>query len=154
METKDRHREGYYKEYAERTGKKDRHSADYYKKYRARKKLEKEASSTTETSADSASDSYSISNMETNKKVKPKKDRRAYYREYNKKHIERLNRGYTKGCVNGNASEGKIYGFDVFGIRILGYDELGRPITNDPFGDMIRNKMMEWHDDDWCEEPD
>ena len=29
METKDRHREGYYKEYAERTGKKDRHSADY-----------------------------------------------------------------------------------------------------------------------------
>ena len=43
METKDRHREGYYKEYAERTGKKDRHSADYYKKYRERKKLEKEA---------------------------------------------------------------------------------------------------------------
>ena len=42
-ETKDRHREGYYKEYAERTGKKDRHSADYYKKYRERKKLEKEA---------------------------------------------------------------------------------------------------------------
>ena len=34
METKDRHREGYYKEYAERTGKKDRHSADYYKKCR------------------------------------------------------------------------------------------------------------------------
>ena len=29
METKDRHREGYYKEYAERTGKKDRHSTDY-----------------------------------------------------------------------------------------------------------------------------
>ena len=48
----------------------------------------------------------------------------------------------------------EIYGFDVFGIHILGYDELGRPITNDPFGDMIRNKMMEWHDDDWCEEPD
>ena len=40
-------------------------------------------------------------------------------------------------------------------IRILGYDELGRPITitNDPFGDMFRNKEMEWHDD-WCEEPD
>ena len=150
-ETKDRHREGYYKEYAERTGKKDRHSADYYKKYRERKKLEKEASS----SAVSSADSSSISNTETNKKAKAKKkDRRAYYREYNKKHPERLNRGYTKGCVNGNASEGEIYGFDVFGIRILGYDELGRPITNDPFGDMIRNKMMEWHDDDWCEEPD
>ena len=150
-ETKDRHREGYYKEYAERTGKKDRHSADYYKKYRERKKLEKEASS----SVDSVSDSSVVSNTETNKKAKAKKkDRRAYYREYNKKHPERLNRGFTKGCVNGNASEGEIYGFDVFGIRILGYDELGRPITNDPFGDMIRNKMMEWHDDDWCEEPD
>ena len=45
METKDRHREGYYKDYAERTGKKDRHSEDYYKKYRERKKFEKEASS-------------------------------------------------------------------------------------------------------------
>lgn len=152
-ETKDRHREGYYKEYAERTGKKDRHSADYYKKYRERKKLEKEAEASSY--AVSSVDSFSISNTETNKKAKTKKkDRRAYYREYNKKHPERLNRGYTKGCVNGNASEGEIYGFDVFGIRILGYDELGRPITNDPFGDMIRNKMMEWHDDDWCEEPD
>ena len=155
METKDRHREGYYKEYAERTGKKDRHSADYYKKYRERKKLEKEASSSVDSLTDSSSDSSTISNTETNKKAKAKKkDRRAYYREYNKKHLERLNRGYTKGCVNGNASEGEIYGFDVFGIHILGYDELGRPITNDPFGDMIRNKMMEWHDDDWCEEPD
>ena len=153
-ETKDRHREGYYKEYAERTGKKDRHSADYYKKYRERKKLEKEASSSSDSSAESSTSS-SISNTETKKKSKAKKkDRRAYYREYNKKQPERLNRGYTKGCINGNASEGEIYGFDVFGIRILGYDELGRPITNDSFGDMIRNKMMEWHDDDWCEEPD
>ena len=148
-ETKDRHREGYYKEYAERTGRKDRHSADYYKKYRERKKLEKEAE------VSSSADSFSISNTETNKKAKAKKkDRRAYYREYNKKHPVRLNRGYTKCCVNGNVSEGEIYGFDVFGIRILGYDELGLPITNDPFGDMIRNKMMVWHDDDWCEEPD
>ena len=154
-ERKDRHREGYYKEYAERTGKKDRHSADYYKKYRERKKLEKEAtsSSTDVSSASSSSDTSSISNTETEKKAKSKKkDRRAYYREYNRKHPERLNRGYTKGCVNGNASEGEINGFDVFGIRILGYDELGRPITNDPFGDMIRNKMMEWHDDDWDED--
>ena len=63
-------------------------------------------------------------------------------------------RNYTKGCVNRNDSKGDIYGFDAFGICILGYDELGRPITNDPFGDMLRNKEMEWHDDDWCEEPD
>ena len=153
METKDRHREGYYKEYAERTGKKDRHSADYYKKYRERKKLENEAEASS--SVDSSVNSSSVSNTETKKKAKAKKkDRRAYYREYNKKHPERLNRGFTKGCVNGNASEGDIYGFDAFGIRILGYDELGRPVTNDPFGDMLRNKEMEWHDDDWCEEPD
>ena len=152
METKDRHREGYYKEYAERTGKKDRHSADYYKKYRERKKLEKEAEASS--SVDSSVNSSSVSNTETKKKAKPKKDRRAYYREYNKKHPERLNRGYTKGYVNGNVSEGEIYGFDSFGNRILGYDVLGRPITNDPFGDMLRNKEMEWHDDDWCEEPD
>ena len=151
-EIKDRHREGYYKDYAERTGRKDRHSADYYKKYRERKKLEKEAASS---SSAESSTSSSISNTETKKKSKAKKkDRRAYYREYNKKHPERLNRGFTKGCVNGNASEGDIYGFDAFGIRILGYDELGRPITNDPFGDMLRNKEMEWHDGDWCEEPD
>ena len=37
-----------------------------------------------------------------------KKDRRAYYREYNKKHPERLNRGFTKGYVNGNVSDGPI----------------------------------------------
>lgn len=159
-ERKDRHKEGYYKEYAERTGKKDRHSADYYKKYRERKKMEKESeassSSTAVSPSDSSVNSSSISNTKTKKKSKGKKrDRRAYYREYNMNHLERLNRGYTRGYVNGNVSEGEeIYGFDVFGIRILGYDELGRPITNDPFGDMIRNKLMEWHDDDWCEEPD
>ena len=151
METKDRHREGYYKEYAERTGKKDRHSADYYKKYRERKKLEKEVSSTTDSSSSS-----SISNMETKKKAKAKKkDRRAYYRKYNMEHPERLNRGFTKGYVNGNVSEGAICHTDkIDGIRILGYDELGRPITNHPFTDLLRNKEMEWHDDDWCEEPD
>ena len=148
MKTKDRHREGYYKEYAERTGKKDRHSADYYKKYNERKKLEKEASS--------SSVSTSTSITETDKKAKTKKkDRRVYYREYNKKHPERLDRGFTKGCVNGNVSDGAINKTDViYGMRILGYDELGRPITNYPLSDMLRNKEMEWHDDDWCEEPD
>lgn len=154
-ETKDRHREGYYKEYAERTGKKDRHSADYYKKYRERKKLEKEApSSSTAVSSDNSSsdNSSSISNTETEKKAKSKKkNRRAYFREYNKKHQERLNRGFTKGYVNGNVSEGAIN--QSYGIRwIIGYDELGFPITNDPFGDMLREKEMMWHDDDWCEE--
>ena len=135
--------------------KKDRHSADYYKKYRERKKLEKEAtsSSTDVSSASSSSDTSSISNTETEKKAKSKKkDRRAYYREYNRKHPERLNRGFIKWYVNGNVSDGAIN--QSYGIRVLGYDELGRPITNDPFGDILRNKEMEWHDDDWCEEPD
>ena len=91
--------------------------------------------------------------METENKAKTKKkDRRAYYREYNRKHTERFNRGFTKGCVNGNVSEGGIYGFDVFGIRILGYDELGRPITNDPFADKIRNHKMQMIWDDWAED--
>ena len=148
METKDRHREGYYKAYAERTGKKDRHSADYYKKYRERKKLEKETSSTDVSS--------STSNTEAKKKKNAKKkDRRAYYREYNKKHPERLDRGFTKGYVNGNVSDGAINKtVGIYAMKILGYDELGRPITNYPFSDMLRNKEMEWHDDDWCEEPD
>ena len=65
METKDRHRKGYYKDYAEHTGKKDRHSADYYRKYRERKKFEKEESSTAVLS--------SMPNTETDKKPKTKK---------------------------------------------------------------------------------
>ena len=88
-----------------------------------------------------------------------KKDRHrpGYYAEYNKKHPERLNRGYTKGYVNGNVSDGPIIKQrpEIFpGVYLLGYDELGRPITNDPLGDLLRNKEMEWHDDDWCEDVD
>ena len=128
---------------------KDRHSADYYKKYRERKKLEKDETSSTAVSS-------SVSNTETKKKSKAKKkDRRAYYREYNRKHPERLDRGFTKGYVNGNVSDGAICHTDeIDGMRILGYDEFGRPITNYPLSDMLRNKEMMWHDDDWCEEPD
>lgn len=89
------------------------------------------------------------------KKNAKKKDRRAYYREYNKKHPERLDRGFIKGYVNGNVSDGAINNtVEIYGIRIIGHDELGLPITNNPFGDMLRNKEMEWHDDDWCEGPD
>lgn len=63
--------------------------------------LEKEASS--------SSVSTSTSITETNKKAKTKKkDRRAYYREYNKKHPERLDRGFTKGYLNRNVSDGAI----------------------------------------------
>lgn len=82
-----------------------------------------------------------------------KKDRRAYYREYNKKHPERLNRGFTKGYNNGNVSDGiKEKKSEALGIYVIGYDVMGRPITNDTLYDKLRNKEMEWHDDDWEED--
>lgn len=85
-----------------------------------------------------------------------KKDRHrpGYYREYNKKHPERLNRGYTKGYVNGNVKDGPIMTERpeiAPSVYLLGWDEFGLPITNDPIGDMLRRKETEWHDDDWCE---
>jgi hypothetical protein len=85
-----------------------------------------------------------------------KKDRREYYKEYNKKHPERLNRGFTKGYNNGNVSDGikkkkRHWLNETLGIYIIGYDEMGMPITNNPFGDMIRNREALWHDDNWEE---
>ena len=83
--------------------------------------------------------------------------RKGYYHDYNQAHPERLNRGFTKGYNNGNVSDGvkekkRKWLNKTLGIYIIGYDEIGRPITNDPLGDMLRNKEMEWHDDDWCED--
>lgn len=46
-----------------------------------------------------------------------------------------------------------VYRFSVY-PNVDADDELGRPITNDPLGDLLRNKEMEWHDDDWCEDVD
>lgn len=37
--TKDRHRPGYYKDYAKRTGRKDRHRKGYYDDYYKRKEI-------------------------------------------------------------------------------------------------------------------
>lgn len=130
----DRHREGYYEDYAKRTGKKDRHSPDYYKKYNEKKKQESQ-------------------NKSSNTPKKKTKSRKAYYRQYNLAHPERLNRGFTKGYENGNVSDGPLGGKFSEEI-ILGYDELGRPITNHPLADHLRNKEWEWHDDDWCEDCD
>lgn len=130
----DRHRPGYWKE--------------RWTKQKAAKAAEKQAAGETEEKTKP-------------KKTTKKKDRHrpGYYREYNKKHPERLNRGFTKGYNNGNVDDGRVrpngVGREIFpGVYILGYDELGRPITNDSLGDMIRNKEMEWHDDDWCEDDD
>lgn len=85
--------------------------------------------------------------------------KKGYYRKYNKAHPERLNRGFTKGYVNGNVSDGpkqkkREWLDETLGVYIIGYDEMGRPITNNPLGDMLRNKEMEWHDDDWEESCD
>ena len=95
----------------------------------------------------------------TSAKTQPKKrkktNRKEYYRKYNQEHPKILNRGFTKGYINGNINDGPIYpNTDFLGRRILGYDEFGMPVTNDQFGDMMKNYEMIWHDDDWCEEPD
>ena len=123
----------------------DRHSEGYWKERWAKQKAEREK--------------QQADNPESVKKPsKPKKDRhrKGYYREYNKKHPERLNRGFTKGYKNGNVSDGLDVKKDERiwldpDTYIVGYDEMGRPITNHPLSDMLRNKEMEWHDDDWNE---
>ena len=77
--------------------------------------------------------------------------KKGYYHKYNKEHPERLNRGFTKGYVNGNVSEGA----KTKKNNNIWYDALGRPHSNDFFNptltDMIHEKCAIWHDDDWCE---
>ena len=139
----DRHRPGYFK------GKPDRHREGYWKERWAKQKAAKQAES--EKDADT-------SEKPQKQASKPQKDRhrKGYYHDYNQAHPERLDRGFTKGYNNGNVSDGlkqkkRQWLNKTLGIYIIGYDELGRPITNNPFGDMLRNKEMEWHDDDWDE---
>lgn len=136
----DRHREGYFK------GKPDRHREGYWKERWAKQKAAKEA------------EKQGAPSKPKNKTSKPQKDRhrKGYYHDYNQAHPERLDRGFTKGYNNGNVSDGvkqkkRKWLNKTLGIYIIGYDEFGMPITNNPFGDMIRNKEMEWHDDDWEE---
>ena len=130
-------------------GKTDRHREGYWKERWARQKAARQAESGKD--ADT-------SEKPRKKDPKPKKDRhrKGYYREYNQAHPERLNRGFTRGYNNGNVDDGvkqkkRRWLNRTLGIYIIGYDELGRPITNDPLGDMLRNKETEWHDDDWSE---
>lgn len=120
----------------------DRHRPGYWKERWAKQKAEKTSSETT--------------TSKQKKTVKKDRHRPGYYREYNKLHPERLNRGFTKGYKNGCVSDGAIsnnqIGMEIEpGVYIRGYDELGRPVTNSPLSDLLRNKEMEWHDDDWDE---
>lgn len=139
----DRHRPGYFKD------KPDRHREGYWKERWAKQKAAKQAES--EKGADAPTKPQKQAS-------KPKKDRhrKGYYHDYNKAHPERLNRGFTKGYKNGNVSDGLDMKKDERiwldpDTYIVGYDEMGRPITNHPLSDLLRNKEMEWHDDDWDE---
>ena len=116
----------------------DRHKEGYWKERWAKQKQEKQSETT------------------TSSPKKKDRHRKGYYHDYNKAHPERLNRGFTKGYKNGNVSDGLDIGNDnkIFldpDTYIIGYDEMGRPITNNPLSDLLRNKEMEWHDDDWDE---
>lgn len=128
----------------------DRHRPGYWKERWAKQKAAKQAQA-------KADGENAVSEPKKNPS-KPKKDRhrKGYYHDYNQAHPERLNRGFTKRYNNGNVEDGpkekkRNWLNKTLGIYIIGYDELGRPITNNPLGDMLRNKEMEWHDDDWCE---
>jgi hypothetical protein len=120
----------------------DRH--DYWKK---RWEDEKEVSETFE-------------KPKSKKKSGKKKDRhrKGYYHDYNQAHPERLERGYTKGYVNGNVSEGpkeKQPNYPDGCIEVLGdgyyIDRMGWKRHIDPLTDMLTIKEQEWHDDDWDE---
>lgn len=69
--------------------------------------------------------------------------RKNYYHDYNKAHPERLNIGYTTGYKNGNVSDGPIDQKERPRV-----DFMGRPVTNDNFSDLLRNKDSQWYDDD------
>lgn len=129
----------------------DRH--EYWAARWKKQKAEKEAAEAAQNQTQSEAKPQIKQKSKSSKKDR---HRPGYYRDYNKAHPERLDRGFTKGYNNGCVSDGRVYdngiGLEIRpGVYIRGYDELGLPITNDPLGDMIRNREMQWHDDDWCE---
>ena len=108
------------------------------------------------------SKSPSSTSKSNKKKSKSKKDRhrKGYYHDYNQAHPERLERGFTKGYVNGNVSEGLKTpqpNYPDGCIEVLGdgyyIDRMGWTRHIDPMTDMLTIKEQEWHDDNWCENP-
>jgi len=95
----------------------DRHRPGYYKEYNAKRKAVGKSTD---------------------------RHRKHYYRDYNKAHPERLNRGFTKGYIDGCVDNGLIE-------RELSYDPFLDPRS---FSELIDAHEAIWHDDDWCEEPD
>ena len=116
----------------------DRHRPGYYKEYNERRK--KEGKST-----DRHRPGYyeEYEEKRTNRGKRPDRHRKNYYHDYNKAHPERLDRGYTTGYKNGNVSDGPIDQQNRPRV-----DFMGRPITNDSFNDLLRNKESQWYDDD------
>ncbi len=91
---------------------------------------------------------------------KSDRHKKGYYHKYNKEHPERLERGYTKGYVNGCVSEGATaqipnYNFDGGCAVYLGngyyIDRMGWKRHVNSLTDALLRKEQEWHDDDWCE---
>ena len=76
--------------------------------------------------------------------------KKGYYHKYNKENPHRLERGFTKGYINGNVSEGRKvksggYVFDAIG-RAYSLDFYNPTMTQ-----MINERLSMWHDDDWEE---
>ena len=102
---------------------------------------------------------------ETPESVKPKsksgkkdRHRKGYYHDYNANHPERLERGFTKGYVNGNVSEGPVERQPSYPggcLQVLGdgyyIDRMGWKRHLDPLTDALLHKEQQWHDDDWDE---
>lgn len=129
----------------------DRHRPGYWKERWAKQKAQKQAA---------AGSQEQETAPKTPKTAKPKKDRhrKGYYHDYNKAHPERLDRGFTKGYVNGNVSDGpktKQPNYPDGCIQVLGdgyyIDNLGWKRHIDPITDALLQKEQEWHDDDWYE---
>lgn len=128
--TKDRHREGYYKEYNERRKAQglpsDRHRDGYYEEYNElhpdRKKKGNDRRVTDKNGASKKKDRH----------------RPGYYNEYNKKHPERLNRGFTRGYKDGCVDNG--YNFDD---AITGFND------DEAFGPGFPNLSDEDYDNAW-----
>ena len=106
------------------------------------------------------SETFEKPKSKSKKKTGKKKDRhrKGYYHDYNQAHPERLERGYTKGYVNGNVSEGpkeKQPNYPDGCIKVLGdgyyIDRMGWKRHINPLTDMLTIKEQEWHDDDWDE---
>ena len=124
----------------------DRHREGYWKERWAKQKAEKQANSEPSNTKKKSS------------KSKKDRHRKGYYHDYNKAHPERLDRGYTKGYVNGNISDGpkqKQPNYPDGCIQVLGdgyyIDSLGWKRHIDPLTDALIQKEQEWHDDDWYE---